>query len=154
MSYQTGTATDYADLLNRLDAYLTGTGKCLTPQFTGIGNGLIVNVQGGAGSIAENITISFTASNTFNVAGSSTGAIGSGSLGAPFASAELSFQINLGSVPFVAGDVFTFSTTPPWASKRRVAGSEMIWQAPGNQNTDQILVGAFTFSSVPADDYN
>ena len=35
MSYQIGTATEYADLLNQLDTYLTGTGKCLSPQITG-----------------------------------------------------------------------------------------------------------------------
>jgi hypothetical protein len=154
MSYQTGLATNYADLLNRLDTYLTGTGKCLSPQFTGAGNGLIVNLQGGAGSIAENITITFTAPTTFDVAGSTSGAIGSGTLGTAFASAQVNFQINLGSVAFIAGDVFTFSTTPPWTSMRRVAGSEMIWQAPGNQNTDQILVGAIVFSNVGADYYN
>jgi len=43
--------------------------------------------------------------------------------------------------------------TVGWASKRAVAGSEMIWQAPGG-GTDAIIVGAKVFSSVPGDFYN
>jgi hypothetical protein len=35
-----------------------------------------------------------------------------------------------------------------------VAGSEMIWQAPGNGGLDQIIVGAKTFSDVGTDYYN
>ena len=154
MSFQSGTATGYDDLLNQLDTYLTGQGMCLSPLFTGAGNGLISNLQGGAASLAENITITFTASNAFNVAGSVSGAIGAGTVGTAFASSKLNFLITAGSIPFAAGDTFTFSTTVPWTSERRVAGSEMIWKAPGNGNTEQIFVGAKTFSNSGADYYN
>jgi hypothetical protein len=88
------------------------------------------------------------------VTGSITGAIGSGTVGTPFVNSKVNFTITAGTVAFVAGDNWTFSTTVPWTSKRRVAGSEMIWQAPGNGNIDQILVGAKTFSDSGADYYN
>jgi hypothetical protein len=154
MSYQTGTATGYDDLLNKLDTFLTSQGMCLSPSFAGTGDGTISGLIGGSASVAETITVTFTSSTAFNVAGSVSGAIGSGTVGTPFTSTKVNFTIVAGGVAFVAGDVFTFGVAPPWTSLRRTAGTEMIWQAPGNGNSDQIIVGAQVFSNVGADYYN
>jgi hypothetical protein len=127
---------------------------CLSPVFVGTGNGTISGLIGGSASVAEVVTVTFTSSTAFSVAGSVSGAIGSGTVGTPFTSSKVNFTIAAGGVAFVAGDAFTFGTTPPWTSLRRTAGSEMIWQAPGNGNADQILVGAKTFFDAGADYYN
>jgi hypothetical protein len=127
---------------------------CLSPVFAGTGNGTISGLIGGSASVAEVITVTFTSSTAFSVAGSVSGAIGSGTVGTPFTSSKVNFTIAAGGVAFVTGDAFTFGTTPPWTSLRRTAGSEMIWQAPGNGGADQIIVGAKTFSDVGADYYN
>src|SRR5690348_10470641 len=128
MSWTNGNATGYDDLLNKLDTFLTSQGMCTSPAYTGTGNGLISGLIGGSASIAENITVTLTASNTFNVTGSVSGSLGSGTVGTPFVNSKVNFTITAGGVAFVAGDVFTFSTCPPWLSKRRTAGTEMIWQ--------------------------
>ncbi len=154
MSYQIGTATGYDDLLNKLDTFLTSQGMCTSSAYAGTGNGLISGLIGGSASIAENITVTLTASNIFNVVGSTSGSLGSGTVGTPFVNSNVNFTITAGGVAFIAGDVFTFSTTPPWTSKRRTAGTEMIWQAPGNGGLNQIFVGAQIFSNVTPDYYN
>jgi hypothetical protein len=153
MSVKIGSATSYSDLLNVLDTYLTATGMALTPSFTGVGNGTI-DALGGSASVAEVITVTFTSSTAFNVSGSVSGALGSGTVGTLFSSTKTNFTITAGGTAFAAADAFVFSVAPPWTSLRRVAGSEMIWQAPGNGGLDQIIVGAKTFSDVPTDYYN
>jgi hypothetical protein len=154
MSNQTGTATGYDDLLDKLDTFLTSQGMCLSPSFVGTGNGTISGLIGGSASVAEVITVTFTGSTAFDVAGSVSGAIGSGTVGTAFTSSQINFTITAGGTAFVSGDVFTVATTPPWTSKRRSSGSQMIWQAPGNGNADQILVGAKLFHDVGVDYYN
>ncbi len=154
MSFQIGTATDYSDLLSQLDTFLTSQGMTLEPAFAGTGNGTIANLVGGSASVAETITITFTDATHFDVAGTVTGAIASGTTGSAFTSTKIKFTITAGGTAFVAGDVFTVATTPKWISKRRTAGDQMIWQAPGNGGLDAILVGAKLFSSVTADYYN
>src|SRR5262249_9448874 len=141
------------DLLNKLDTFLTGTGMALVPSFAGVGNGTIAAL-GGSASVAETITVTFTSSTAFNVSGSASGALGSGTVGSAFTSTKANLTITAGSTPFAVADAFTFAVAPPWTSLRRVSGSEMIWQAPGNGGLDQILVGAITFSNVGGDYYN
>lgn len=153
MSVKIGTATDYADLLNVLDTFLTATGMALTPSFTGTGNGTI-DARGGSAGVAETITVTFTSATAFNVVGSISGSLGSGVVGTPFTSTKANLTITAGGTAFVATDAFTFVVCPPWTSLRRVSGSEMIWQAPGNGGTDQILVGAKEFHDVGTDYYN
>ena len=84
MSYHTGTATGYDDLLTKLDTFLTSQGMCTSPAYTGTGNGLISGLIGGSASIAETITVTMTAATTFNVVGSTSGSLGSGTAGTPF----------------------------------------------------------------------
>jgi len=153
MSVKIGTATDYADLLNILDTFLTATGMALTPSFVGTGNGTI-DARGGSAGVAETITVTFTSVTAFNVVGSVSGSLGSGVVGTPFTSTKANLTITAGGTAFVATDAFTFVVTPPWTSLRRTSGSEMIWQAPGNGGLDQIIVGAKVFSDVGADYYN
>jgi hypothetical protein len=154
MSYQTGTATGYDDLLNKLDTFLTSQGMCLSPAYTGTGNGTISGLIGGSASIAETITVTMTSSTAFSVSGSVSGALGTGTVGTAFTSTKVNFTITAGGIAFVVGDMWTFGVTSPWTSLRRNAGLEMIWQAPGNGGTDQIFVGAQVFSNVAADYYN
>jgi hypothetical protein len=154
MSWATGTATDHTDLLNKLDTFLTAQGMATSPAFTGTGNGIISALIGGASSIAENITVAMTSSTAFTVTGSSSGSLGTGTVGTAFANAKVNFLITAGSTAFVSGDAWTFSTAPPWTSKRRTSGQEMIWQAPGDGGTSQILVGAKVFFNSTGDYYN
>ena len=153
MSVKIGTATDYSDLLNILDAFLTGTGQALTPSFVGAGNGTI-DAHGGSAGVAETITVTFTSSTAFGVVGSVSGSLGTGVVGTTFTSTKANLKITAGGTAFSSGDVFTFAVTPPWTSLRRSAGSEMIWEAPGNGGLDAIIVGAKTFSDVGTDYYN
>jgi hypothetical protein len=153
MSVKIGTATDYADLLNQLDTFLTATGMALTPSFVGTGNGTI-DAHGGSAGVVETITVTFTSATAFGVVGSISGALGTGVVGTLFTSTKANLTITAGTTPFVATDGFSFAVTPPWTSLRRTAGVEMIWQAPGNGGLDQILIGAKIFSNVGADYYN
>jgi hypothetical protein len=154
MSVQTGTATDYSDLLDQLDTFLTSQGMTLAPSYVGTGNGTIAGLIGGSASVVEVITITFSSATAFDVVGSVSGAIGSGVAGTPFTSAKINFTITAGGTAFVATDAFTVATTVPWTSKRRTSGDEMIWQAPGNGNVDAILVGAKLFHDAGGDYYN
>jgi len=153
MSVKVGTATDYGDLLNVLDTFLTATGMALTPSFTGTGNGTI-DARGGSAGVAETITVTFTSATAFGVVGSVSGSLGTGVVGTPFTSTKANLTITAGGTAFVATDAFTFVVCPPWTSLRRVSASEMIWQAPGNGGLDQIIVGAKTFFDVGTDYYN
>jgi hypothetical protein len=154
MSWINGTSTDYADLLNKLDTFLTSQGMCTSPTYAGTGNGLISSLIGGSTSIAENITVAMTSSTAFSVTGSTSGSLGTGTVGTPFVNTKVNFTITAGGVAFISGDNWTFSTCPPWLSKRRTTSTEMIWQAPGNGGLNQILVGAKIFSNLTADYYN
>lgn len=153
MSVLTGTATDYADLLNQLDTFLTTNGMALTPSFVGTGNGTI-SAQGGSASVAETITVTFTSATAFGVVGSVSGSLGTGTVGTPFVNSKTNFTVTAGGTAFVATDAFTFAVAPKWASKRRTSGVEMIWQAPGNGGMDAIIVGAKIFSDPTGDYYN
>ena len=153
MSVLIGTATDYQDLLNQLDTFLTGTGQALVPSFVGAGNGTI-DAHGGSAGVAETITVTFTSATAFGVVGSVSGSLGTGVVGTLFTSTKANLTITAGSTAFVSGDAFTFAVTPPWTSLRRTTGTEMIWQGPGNGGLDQVIVGAQIFSNVSADYYN
>jgi hypothetical protein len=153
MSVLIGSATDYTDLLDQLDTFLTATGMALTPAFVGTGNGTI-DALGGSAGVAETVTVTFTSATAFDVVGSVSGALGSGVVGTPFTSTKANLTITAGSTAFVATDAFTFAVAGPWTSLRRTAGTEMIWQAPGDGGLDQIIVGASIFSNVGADYYN
>lgn len=145
------TATDHADLLNKLDKFLTGTGSAFDVAYSGTGDGLLTGHKGGSASVAETFTLEATGATTFNVTGSVSGALADATVGTPYNTTKIAFTIAAGSSAFVAGDTFTINTAPAWTSIRRVTGSEMIWKAPGNDGAAEIYVGALAFSNVTGD---
>lgn len=154
MSYEIGTATSAADLLNKLNTFLTAKGKAYGLSYVGTGNGVLTAWDGGASSVSETFTITATSATSFTVVGSVSGSIGPATVGTTFTHAKLTFLISAGGTAFVAGDAFKLNTCPPWVNQRNVAGSEMIWLAPGNDGLRQIYLGAQLFSNVGADYYN
>ena len=77
---------------------------------TGTGNGTIMELEGGPDSVAETITITFSSATAFSVSGSVTGAMGSGTVGTLFTSAQASFRVLAGSTAFVNTDTIAFTT--------------------------------------------
>lgn len=152
MSMEIGTATSATDLLDKLNTFLL-KGHSLTPVYTGTGNGTISGVIGTAASVQETITVTFTTSTAFSVSGSVTGSMGTGTVGTAFSHAKAAFTVNAGGTAWVSGDTISFVMTPPWVQMRGTAGSEYIWKAPGNANTDAIYVGARYFTN-PVGYYN
>lgn len=150
MSFETGTATDVADLMSRLNTFLL-KGHALEPIYSAVGTGTIENLIGTVSSVLETITVTFTSSTAFDVAGSVSGPLGSGTVGVAFTSSVVSFTVVAGGTAWQAGDTIAFTMTPPWISKRAIAGSEYIWQAPGNGNEAQIFVGVLRFTDAGAD---
>lgn len=143
MSWETGTAAGHAALLDKLNTFLV-KGHSLPIIWTGTATGKLDNQIGTATSVQETITVTWTSATAFNVSGSVTGSMGSGTVGTPFSHARLGFTATAGGTAWSAGDTATFVMTPPWIQKEGSAGVSYIWQAPGNGNTDQIFVGATT----------
>lgn len=154
MSYEIGTATNAADLLNKLNTFLTSKGKAYGLSYTGTGTGKLTGWDGVAQAVSETFTITATSATSFSVVGSVSGFIGTATVGTLFTHAKLTFTINAGGTAFVAGDVFKINTCPPWVNQRNVAGSEMIWKTTGNDGLRDIYVGALLFSNAGADYYN
>ena len=120
--FETGTATDYADLLDRLHTFLTAKGSAFGLTYEGTGDGTFTDYSGGASSIAETFTITATSPTVFDVVGSISGDIGDATVGTPFAHAKLEFTITAGGTAFVATDEFVLSTAPKWTSRRKALG--------------------------------
>lgn len=154
MSFEIGTATNAADLLNKLNTFLTSKGKAYGLSYTGTGTGTLTAWDGGASSVSETFTITATSATSFTVVGSVSGSIGTATAGTTFTHGKLTFLISTGGTAFVAGDMFKINTCPPWVSQRAVAGSEMIWKTVGNDGLRDIYVGALLFSDGGADYYN
>lgn len=154
MSFEIGTATNAADLLNKLNTFLTSKGKAYGLSYTGTGTGTLTAWDGGASSVSETFTITATSATSFSVVGSVSGSIGTATVGTLFTHAKLTFTITAGGTAFVAGDVFKINTCPAWVNQRSVAGSEMIWKTVGNDGLRDIYVGALLFSDAGADYYN
>lgn len=153
MSWESGTANNYADLLDRLNTFLT-KGHALPITYGGTGNGTLNGLIGTASSVQETITVTWTSATAFTVTGTVTGSMGSGTVGTLFSHARVSFTAVAGGTPWAAGATASFVMTPPWVALRATAGSEYIWRAPGDGNTDQIFVGAQTFFNATGDYYN
>lgn len=153
MSWESGTASSHSDLLNKLNTFLT-KGHALRPTYTGTGTGLITGLIGSGTSVQETITVTFTSATDFSVSGSVTGAMGTGTVGTLFTHARVTFTIQAGGTAWASGDTIAFVMTAPWIADRSVAGSEMIWHAPGNAGGEAIYVGAKAFSNVTGDYYN
>ena len=113
MSWTSDTATDFADLLVRLDAFLVDHGHSLPPIYTGTGTGRVSQVLGTATTVQETITVQFTTSTAYAVTGSVAGAMGAGTVGTAFVHSRLSFLVSAGDTAWVAGDTISWIMTPP-----------------------------------------
>lgn len=114
MSTQIGTASDYVDLLVKLDAFLTSTGHAWGKRFTGTGDGDLIEYLGTAASVAETITLTATSATSFTAVGTVSGALGTATVGTTFTSAVVTFKITAGTTPYVSGDVWTINVAPAW----------------------------------------
>jgi hypothetical protein len=123
--FDTGTASDYADLLDRLNTFLTAKGSAFGLAYEGTGTGSLTDYSGGASSVAETFTITASSATLFDVVGSVSGDIGDATVGTPFSHAKLEFTITAGGTAFVSGDEFTLATAPPWTEKRFALGCRL-----------------------------
>lgn len=131
MSFKTGTATDFLDLLATIDTSLTAKGSAFGLTYVGTGDGTFTAYGGGASSVAETFTITATSSSSFDVVGSVTGSIGPATVGTPFSHATIEFTITAGGTPFVSGDEFILSTAPKWTGHRAAPGA-LVTASQGN----------------------
>lgn len=154
MSHEIGVATSAADLLNRLNTFLTTNGKAFGALFTGTGNGTISAWDGGASSVCETFTITATSSTSFSVVGTVSGNVGIATVGTQFTCPQITFKLNQGSATFASGDAFKINTCTKWTVLNSEVGVEMIWRAPGNDGLRQVYTGARLFSDAGADYYN
>lgn len=177
MSTQTGTATNYNDLLNRLVAFLTGVGSAGTPTFTGTGNGTMTGVTCYPGTKTETITVKCTSAATpgaevWSVTGSVSGALASATTGVAYTSAIIGFTINAGATNFAVNDQFTIATTQgamstagnawtkladnstPYTYSGDTVVYECYLKAPGLSGTESIYVQLQAFNNASGGYYN
>lgn len=89
--------------------YFTFGLKYAPSSFTGSGNGTVSNLLPGDLAGAEVWTVEFTSATAYTVMGSVSGPTANGTVGAPYDNGYLGFTVNQGSIPFAAGDSFTFN---------------------------------------------
>jgi hypothetical protein len=89
--------------------YFTFSLKYGPSSFSGTGTGTVSNLVPGGTAQAEVWSVDFISATQFTVSGSISGPTANGTVGAPYDNGYLSFTINAGAVPFVAGDSFTFN---------------------------------------------
>lgn len=151
MSNKTGTASDYLDLIDQLDDYLTATGHAWAKSYAGTGNGTLSDYIGTVDSIAETITITATSATNFTVVGSTTGALADATVGTPYTSSVVDFLITSGGTAFVSGDVFTLSTSPPWELLRGEGCADSAKRTGDLANLENLFDGNITtYASVAA----
>lgn len=127
--FEIGTATDYRDLLAKLNTFLTATGSAFSLTYAGTGNGTLTAYKGGATALAQTFTITATSATNWTVVGSVSGSIGPATTGTPFSHTRVAFTITAGGTPFVAGDVFTLQTAPKWTARRALPGATLALSA-------------------------
>lgn len=134
---------DYAsgsELLEGMHAFLIKghTGK---PVYTGTGSGYCDDAIGTSTSVFEVITLTFSSATAFAVSGSVTGPMGSGTVGTLFTHARFTCTLVAGSTAWVSGDTVTWVMTAPWAATNYTAGQSYFYQAPGNDDNQEINLG-------------
>jgi hypothetical protein len=153
--FQTGTATDYRDLLEQLHTFLTSQGSAFGLTFEGTGTGRLTAYRGGASSVAETWTIECWDADTpgaegWTVTGSVTGLLGTGATtGVAYSDSHIAFTITAGGTAFAVGDKFILNTAPPWATKRRVRGA-ILTASSGNSGQyakENVLDGKLAYTS-------
>lgn len=166
MAVQTGTASSYLDLMDKLRKFAGGFGVAGSPAAgANTGNGTVTSVDTTADSVTETFTLTCTvggATGTFSVTGSVSGAQAAATVGTPYSNTKISFTINDGAVDFIAGDSFTIAVTEgalktadeAWTVLRWTGGNELILRGPGLAGTDDIFVGMRGYFDAGADYYN
>jgi len=156
MSTQIGTASDYVDLLNKLDTFLCATGHAWGKSFTGAGTGDLTAYLGTATSVAETFTLTATNATTFSVVGSVSGALANATVGTPYTSAKIAFTLTAGGTAYQAGDVWTINTAPPWqrlrrmgwADSRSITTSLQTWENVLDAASSTVATSASTSTSI------
>jgi hypothetical protein len=137
------TATDYADLMEKLHIFLTTNGSAYGLTYAGTGNGTLTAYKGGSASVAEIFTITATSATNFTVVGSVSGSLSAATVGTPYTGTKVQFTLTAGGTAFIAGDVFTLSTAPKWVSQRRARGCTVVCSASqtGLSAQDNVIDG-------------
>lgn len=154
--FEIDTASDYRDLLERLNTFLTATGSAFGLTYQGTGNGTLTGYKGGSASISETWTIEcsdadISGSEIWDITGSETGMIGgTATTGEAFTDVHLAFLITAGSTRFVTGDRFTFSTAPKWISRRHSRGALVTASGgtSGQYACDNVIDGKLAYDSI------
>lgn len=159
MSFEISTASNYTDLLDRIDAFLTTNGKAFDPTFTGVGNGKISAWDGTPTSVAETWTITATSATDFTVSGSTSGAMAAAIVGTPYDNGKIKFLLTAGATPFSVGDIFKINTCPKWTRMVKETSNirnapYAVWKAPGNDGTQNIYMGIGCYFDIGSDYYN
>lgn len=163
MSTKIGTATTYANLIELLDAFLCDQGHAWGLTFTGVGNGRMRGPGGTTGgylgtatTVTETITATFTSATAFDVSGTVSGALGSGTVGVDFTSSVITFRIVAGGTAFVAGDQFLVNTGPKWTRMRLGGCIESTYRSASFAGHETLFDGVWnsgtgvTISTFPA----
>lgn len=124
--FETGIASDYTDLVERLNDFLTQTGSAFGLAYSGTGDGTLTTYSGGATSVAETFTITATSAANFTVVGDVSGSIGPATVGTPFNHTKVAFLLTAGGTAFISGDVFTLNTAPKWTTYRKALGCQVL----------------------------
>lgn len=117
---------------------------------TPVSNGYIDDAVGTASSVWELITITLTSPTAFTVVGSSSGSLGTGTVGTLFSSSVAAFTVTAGTTAFAANDVIQLQMTAPWTALVHAQASQYTWQAPGNDNNGGPVVGLLCSSNSTA----
>jgi hypothetical protein len=147
--HEIGTATDYRDLLAKLNTFLTATGSAFGLTYAGTGNGTLTDYKGGSASVAEVFTITATSSTNFTVVGSSSGSLAAATVGTPYTGTKVQFLLTAGGTAFVAGDKFTFSTAPKWTALRADPGAlvSATGATTGQYACENLIDGKLTYDT-------
>lgn len=79
-------------------------------DFQGLGMGFLDEIHATDERVKpQTFTVRFSSPSSYSVIGDKSGYIGAGSIGLPFSSNLINFNINAGEVPFAANDYYTFS---------------------------------------------
>jgi flagellar hook protein FlgE len=79
---------------------------------TNVGTGTVSGLGATASTVAETVTLTAISATQFSVVGSVSGALGTATVGTPFASGPIDLTINAGATAFAVGDTITVPTTP------------------------------------------
>jgi len=126
------------DLADEPETFLSMGTPALTGavDFQGLGTGQLENVAAASASVRPQMfMVRFSSPSSFSVSGDKSGYIGSGSVGLPFTSNFINFELTTGDVPFASNDTFMF-----YMDYAATARGEMT----GNGRITNLEAGALT----------